>query len=107
MEAKEVPQVLVEVKQCVGKQSQTDEKHLTQMLVQGYYAMIQNSLTHIVVGLCDQAQFHFFGLSLVKKTESSPIIPLMNVKWIASPNGREHIIDTLAQCLAWLNELED
>ncbi len=99
-----VPHVLMEVKKCVGRQGQIDDRHLAQMLTQGYYAMIQNSRTHIVVGLCDQVQFHFFGLSLVKKTEKSPIVPFIDVHWIASPNGREHIIDTLAQCLTWVNE---
>ena len=71
-----IPQVLVEVKKSVVTVPQLDEQHLAQMFVQGYYCMIENSLEHVVVGLCDQIQFHFFGLSIVEKAENDPISPL-------------------------------
>ena len=73
------PRLIIEVK--TGLSALESGSNLAQMLVQGYYCMVEHSLDNIVVGLCDEAQFHLFGLDLVKKTETAPLTPLVKILW--------------------------
>ncbi len=79
---KKIPRLIIEVKTGLSATIALESgSNLAQMLVQGYYCMVEHSLDNIVVGLCDEAQFHLFGLDLVKKTETAPLTPLVKILW--------------------------
>ncbi len=92
------------MKAVVGAFQVLDGQHLCQAFVQGYYCMIENALDKLAVGLCDEMQFHLFGITIVKKTELSPVAPLISVEWAASAVGTINIIDCVAKSILWAEE---
>ncbi len=99
-----LPRLLVKVKSCVGVFELVDGQHLCQVLVQAYYSMTNHAMDKISICLCDQKQFHFFGVKIVTKEELSAITPLLEVKWVQSAIGSLNIVDSIAKSLDWPEE---
>ena len=75
-----------------------DGQHLGQIFLQGYYAMTENRLDTLIVGITDSVSWHLFKIG--KSTESPREGVLLTVHWYLSCDNVEQIVAFLATCLS-------